>query len=458
VRERRAARARRLCGATSAVLAVLYGGCGPSGSTDLGLAVKGVTADTSDSVSTVVRVHWTTAQPTVGYVRYGTTEEMDQATPLETDPVNKHSLSLLGLEPGTRYFYRVLVWDGADAGASDTATVRTGALPEGLPTLTRKGKGNDLWTVVPVLGAEPAVVIIDPGGQVVWYHTDEQGRDITRARLSADRSSVLYNALSPSEEDPSELVSVALDGSRTESTPVPLLGQDFVELEGGTLAAIAAEVRDFEGAPLRGDAIVEVSADGDLETVWSTWDCFDPAKVQGSDSALGWSGANSLGYDADDDAYYLGMQNFSSIAKIRRSDAACEWVLGGPAATLDWAPEATRFSAQSQVQVRGKRVLVVDGGASGNELRLLQYELDLDQKLATETESLSGPERESGSLLGEATALSGGSLFVNWAAAGRLERLDEDGASTWQLDAEAGHVFGFHSLTNSLYPEAEAAP
>jgi hypothetical protein len=461
VRDGRAARARRLCGIPGAALAVLFGGCGPSDDSTSVARPKDVAAETTESISTVVNVRWTTDEPSVGYVQYGTTEAMEQTTPFEADTAKRHSVSLLGLEPETRYYYRVVVWDGADAGASEIATVRTGALPKGIPALTSEGTGNERFVVVPVLGTESVVVVIDPEGQVVWYHSDDGGRDITRARLSVDGESVLYNALGPPEDDgeASELVRVALDGSKTDSIPVPLLGQDFVELEDGTLAAIAAEIRDFEGAPLRGDQIVEIDADGELKTVWSTWDCFDPAEVPGDDSAQGWSFANSLGFDAgdakdpDDDVYYVGMSNLDSIAKIRRSDGSCEWVLGGSAATLDFAEDATPFSHQSQVQVRGRHVLVVDGGASGDELRFLQYELDLDQGLATEALSINGPERKSGSLLGEATRLNDVSTFINWAAAGRMELL-EDGASTWQLDAEEGFVFGFHSLTDTLYPKA----
>jgi hypothetical protein len=461
VRDGRAARAG--CGISGAALAVLLCGCGPSDDSTSVARPKDVVAEAIESISTVVNVRWTTDEPSVGYVQYGTTREMEQNAPFETEDAKRHSVGLLGLEADTRYYYRVIVWDGADAGASEIATVRTGALPKGIPGLTREGTGNERFTVVPVLGAEPMVVIIDPDGQVVWYHIDGGGRDITRARLSLDEVSVLYNALGPPEDEESELVRVALDGSKVDSIPVPLLGQDFVELPDGTLAALAGEVRDFEGAPLRGDKIIEIDEDGDVKTVWSTWDCFDPATVQGSDSEQGWSFANSLGFDAgdakdpDDDAYYVGMSNFDSIAKVRRSDGTCEWVLGGAAATIDFAAGSTPFSRQSQVQVRNDHVLVVDGGASGDALRLLDYELDFDQGLATEVESIAGPERKSGSLLGEATRLNANSTFLNWAAAGRMELL-EDGASTWQLDAEEGFVFGFHSLTKSLYPEPEAAP
>jgi len=66
-----------------------------------------------------------------------------------------------------------------------------------------------------VLGNTTAVTIIDPAGEVVWYHTEDRDLDFYRARLSLDGTSVLYNAASVSGDpaEDSELVRVALDGS-----------------------------------------------------------------------------------------------------------------------------------------------------------------------------------------------------------------------------------------------------
>src|SRR5690606_21345938 len=141
---------------------------------------------------------------------------------------------------------------------------------------------------------------------------------------------LIYNAGSvsgdPSED--SEIVRVALDGSGSSSTPVPLLAHDFVEHPDGTIGAIVVEYRDVDGVAIRGDQIVEIDADGDLETIWSAWDCFDPAEDMSDDPEHGWTFANALDYDPEEEAYYLGMRNFSSIAKIDRSSGECEWVLG----------------------------------------------------------------------------------------------------------------------------------
>jgi hypothetical protein len=143
-----------------------------------------------------------------------------------------------------------------------------------------------------------AVTIINPEEEVVWYHTDNRELDFYRARLSTDGESLLYNAASVSGDpaDNSELVRVSLDGSVSSSIAIPLLVHDFVEHPDGTLAAIVVEYRDFDGTSLRGDKNVEVDDDGGVATVWSAWDCFDPAQEEGDNIEHGWAFANALDY------------------------------------------------------------------------------------------------------------------------------------------------------------------
>jgi hypothetical protein len=250
---------------------------------------------------------------------------------------------------------------------------------------------------------------------------------------------------------------------------VPLLAHDFVELppgtEGaadGTLAAIVVEYRDFEGTQLRGDQIVEVSPDGELATVWSAWDCFDPAEWMGDSPELGWTFANSLDYDRFDDVYYLGMRNFSSIVRIDRQSGACEWVLGLSASTLEFAEGSQRFLHQHQFDVFDVRsgeetfphLLVLDNeGASGDRSRVMEYELDLEAGVATEVWSYLPEEELYSFVLGEPNRLRDldGGTFVNWGAAGQLERLNDAGERIWKANLPIGYIFGFHTLADSLY-------
>jgi hypothetical protein len=394
----------------------------------------------------------------VGYVEYGPTQALGSKTPLEEEATLDHELPLLGLTADTQYYYRVVIWDGDEAGRSPLRNIRTGDLPVGLPALDRTGTGHDQFTLVPILGRSTgvtAVTILNPEGDIVWYQTDDRDLDFYRARLSRDGKSVLYNAasISGNPAENSELVRVALDGSSQSSTPIPLLAHDFVELPDGTLAAMVVEYRDFEGRPLRGDQIVEVSPSGEVTPVWNSWDCFDPAVNQGDDAEQGWTFGNALDYDPTEDVYYLGMRNFSSIAKIPRGSRGCEWVFGLVASTFEFAPGASRFLHQHQFQLRGNHLLVMDNdGSPGNESRVLEFELDFERKLATQVWSYVANPSVYTFVLGEPTRFDNGDTFINWSAAGQMERVTAAGEVSWQLNAGIGFVFGFNTLADSLYP------
>lgn len=416
-----------------------------------------VEAKLSNDIETVVKLAWRTQEPTRGYVEYGTTAELGLQTPLEAEETSEHEALLLGLPQETRVYYRVVTWDGDSAGVSDVGSIETGRIPGGIPEMEVEGDGHDDFVLVPVLGNTSAVTIINPAGDIVWYHTEDRDLDFYRARLSLDGTGVIYNAASVSGDpaEDSELVKVSLDGSRTTSIPVPLLAHDFVEFRDGDqalLAAIVVDYRDVDGTDIRGDKIVEIDEAGEQKTVFSVWDCFDPAVDQGDSGEQGWTFANALDYDSREDAYYLGLRNFSSIVKVSRSTGKCEWVLGTTASTFEFARGSARFLHQHQFQVIGDRILVMDNdGALETESRVLEYELDVEAGVATQVWSYTADPSVYTFVLGEPQRFTDGSTFINWSAAGQLERLDSNDERVWKLNTRAGYVFGFHQLADSLY-------
>lgn len=419
-----------------------------------------VSARVSEDIVTVVLVSWETASPTRGYVEYGRDEAFTLATPPEAKAATQHQVALLGLKADTEYSYRVV--NEADESTSEALTIRTGKLPNSLPPIELEGEPHDQYVVVPILGIDPTLVIIDPDGDIVWYHKDERELDFFRARLSNDKKTLIYNAGRPSgAASDSGLVKVALDGSGSTSIPIPSLAHDFVELPDGTLSAIATEVRPFEGddpqlsaIDVLGNRIVEVDTDGEMTTVWTTWDCFDPAEVPGEDIEIAWSLANALDYDAEDDAYYLGMRNFSSIAKIDRQSGECEWVLGTHGSTFEFADGSARFLHQHQFQLDGDRIVLMDNdGSIGTESRVLEYELDFENQIATEVWSYTAEPPVYTFVLGETTRLSDGRILVNWSAAGQMDLVTDEGEATWKINTTIGHIFGFNTVVASLYPE-----
>jgi hypothetical protein len=437
----------------AATLALMLEACG--GSPDARRPTD-VVATVSDQIATVVTVRWTTAVPTTGYVEFGATAQLGTRTPVDAAAAQDHTAILLGLTADApAYFRAVSAESGAVVAAGSVQSVRTGPLPVGLPTLTQTGSGFDGFIVVPILGATTAVTIIDAQGRIVWYHSDDRQLDFYRARLSVDGKSVLYNAAKISGEPTaaSELVRVSLDGSQSTSIPIPFLAHDFVEHPDGTLAAMAFDDQtDAGGNRVRGNKLVEVAPDGTQTTVWTSWSCFDPVATPGDDPTQGWTFSNALDYDPAADVYYVGLRNFSSIAKVNRSTGACEWVLGTYGNTFTYAPGAARFLHEHQFDVVGDHILVMDNdGAPGDVSRVLEYQLDVTTMTATQVWSYTADPSVYTFVLGEPIRLADGGTFINWSTAGQMERLDAAGTSIWKLNTDAGFAFAFQTLAASPY-------
>jgi hypothetical protein len=441
--------------------------CGPTDEENLPLDVS---AAVSVDVSTVVSVSWRTETPSTGYVEYGPTKDLEFNTPLSPEETVEHSQLLLGLKSDMPYFYRVVTWDGADAGRSETKSIRTGYLPPGVPLMSVEGTGHDEFTAVGTVGSFQSTLILDPDGDIVWYSLDESELDHYRVRLSRDGTGVFYSNADVSGEpsSASELVFVSFDGSERRAIPIPFLAHDFVEHADGSIAALVLEDRETNGTVVRGNTIVEIDLEGNQTEVWSSWDCFDFETHPGDNSAVGWTFTNALDYEPNEDVYYVGIHNFSSITRVNRTSRECEWVLGSTAATIDFAQGSPSFHHQHQFHVlpdpEGRenvfRIVVMDneGPLAMDTSRVVEYEVDLETNIATETWSFISTPSVYTFVLGEPVRYPNGDTFITWSTAGQLERVTANSETTWKLNASVGTVFGFPSLAKSLYPSTAARP
>ena len=436
------------------LLCMMLAQCADDTETD-GIEIMNPTARISDDISTVIIVEWKTDIATTGRVEFGEGNDFSYSTPMETTPTDTHRALLIGMPSETDVRYRIVASDGESEIVSTPQTIATGDLPSYLPDLVAEGTGPDGFTIVPIIATDRAVVtIIDAKGRIVWYHSDDRDLDIYRARLSRDKQSILYNAASvsgsPSED--SELMRISLDGASITAIPVPLLAHDFVALDDGTIGAIVAEYRSVNDAQVMGNQIVEVSTDGTVLPVWSTWDCFDPETDVGDTTDNGWTFANALDYDPAEDVYYIGFMNFSSIAKVDRTSGRCLWVFGSTAETMTFEENAPRFWHQHQFQVLENGILIFDNdGAPGTESRVTEYAFDFDTNTASEVWSYTAQPSVFSFVLGEPIRLDNGNTLINWSASGQMNLVTSDGDSIYQLNLPMGNVFGFNTLETSLY-------
>jgi hypothetical protein len=447
---------RRLGAALGALFCSLCAACsdsnGDDGSEEPG--IDDVAATVSEQITTVVTVTWSTPEPSVGYVEYGPTEDLGLSTPVSEDETTNHSQLLLGLTANTPYYYRVVAGDGSDAKKSAVKQVRTGYLPPGTPTPDVVGDGLDQFLFVTVLGANNGAYVFNPEGKVVWYWPDDGGLQSLRTHLSRDKKSILYNAAKASG-DPSPdstIVRVALDGSESSSINVPNLAHDFLELPDGSYAAITVDNRMVDGVEVKSNSIVEVALDGTVTEVWSAFDCFDPAVNVSSEPTQGWTLANSLDYDEDEDVFYFGTRGLSSIVRINRETYECDWVFGAEG-DIGFADGSAQFLHQHQFEIFDENHVIVydNDGAGDDTTRVVEYEVDFDAGVATEVWSFTSTPPVYTPVLGEVLRMSNGDTLVDWSYAGQIERVTPDGETTWMLNTGLGYPIGYVTIHSSFY-------
>jgi hypothetical protein len=81
----------------------------------------------------VATISWTTDIPADGQVEYGTTTSYGYRSPLNTKLVIAHFQELIGLQPSTDYYFRVISKNVFGAAPAGTGSFRTPAIPPPIP-------------------------------------------------------------------------------------------------------------------------------------------------------------------------------------------------------------------------------------------------------------------------------------------------------------------------------------
>ncbi|MBA2321564.1 MAG: aryl-sulfate sulfotransferase [Deltaproteobacteria bacterium] len=424
---------------TAASLALLLAACKGDD-----IEISEVEAVVSDDVATVVIVTWRTDVPTRGHVLFGVEGEGERAT-ADTPEGTEHRAVLVGLPANAAISGEVVSGDST----APLPPLETGSLPDDIPTTSFEGEPGDDFalTSATVAGSEEIasnwVLLTDPAGRVVWYHRDDRGLSIFRARASVDGAGVVYASVlengGPSEN--SELVRVSWDGSTESAVAVPNLAHDFVEREDGVVVSLGYVFRD----DIEGNDLVEIRADGSTESLWTTWDCFDPVENAGDDPAHGWTHANALDYDLASGDYLVGLRNLATIARVDTATRTCPWGFGGTGGTVDI--EGTRFIHQHGFELAGDRMLVFDNdGGAGNVSRGIEYAFDEDALTATEERVLVADPPLYSFIMGDIHRLDDGGTVLLWSVPQLIDRLDAEGVRVGRLSIEGGAALGFVEL------------
>ncbi|MFH1315609.1 MAG: aryl-sulfate sulfotransferase [Candidatus Uhrbacteria bacterium] len=249
----------------------------------------------------------------------------------------------------------------------------------------------------------PAYFGYDETGELVWYYPDLENDIFSNCdlELMPDGNYLIHidngwRVITPKGKT---VMQVTADDLGLEN-----IHHDVTFTPQGTYIAIANETRNMSVdwltgdrvAPIKGELLVEVGADGKEIWRWNAFDHLDVNRVALEqtkiDKSLDWLHANGLQYFEDDDSILLSLRSQSWVIKIDHATGEVVWRLGrdgdfellngDPANKIAW------FSAQHAPELHSDgTILIYDNGnerAWTNEQfsRAVMYQLDEDTMTA----------------------------------------------------------------------------
>jgi hypothetical protein len=435
-----------------------------------------VVATVSERIPTVATVSWDEVSPDVrgAYVEYGPDRQHDRKARARIDASGRASAVLLGMKAGSTYQYRAVEMVGDERRTSRRRSLETGTLPAQLPdlsvTIHDEARASGGYVVTSAVSSPSVAMVVDPAGDIVWAHQpdlDFSKLHIPRVLRSRVGDWFVYHAALGLPDDTAEAdlshrlaVRVGADGSGEVHLPIPDAHHDLFEHGDGVLVALTEDVRDVAGHEVKGDRLVEFHADGSERQVWSVWDRFEYDAAEPYNATLGWTHANAVDYDKDEDAYYVSLYALDCIVKIDRVSGETLWVLGGEDSDFALPDGSTSlFGRQHQFEVLDDGIVVFDNGdPDAADSRAVEYALDAAAGTAAlRWEYHLDPPRYNVAL-GDVDRLPNGNTLVTFSALGQIDEVTPEGEVVWRLRSEMGSGFGFTMWRQTLYDVVFAEP
>ncbi|MCB9762902.1 MAG: aryl-sulfate sulfotransferase [Alphaproteobacteria bacterium] len=406
-----------------------------------------------DAAPTVVEVRWPADGEDEAWVDFD-----GGRAPAALDDEGWWRAMLLGLTQNADVTLTAATRAGDRVREGQAQGVTTGLFPAGLPTMVVSGDPGPLdgrFLLGSLAGEHAAVVILNAEGELVWARVIPEGYASPQARLALGGGAVVHNVVDVGRmDDVGALNWVGFDGEVQRALETPGAHHTFAEQAPGEVGYLAVDVRtDDQGAGVVGDALVEVDADGQTTTVFSTWDQwpvrYRPQPLffpQGYD----WTHGNALEYVPERDAWLACFGNIDTIAEMSRADGAVDFVIGAEGDYVFEPPESAIDFPHAPLWLDERRLVVFDSGEEGGRpAQVTIFDIDRDSGVANVEHLIR--EGLPVNALGSAVPVGDDHLLISWGSDGVAGLYTLEGDAVWDLKVQAGGFFARLEVIDDLY-------
>ena len=438
----------------SALVPLLFAACGAPA--DSAAPIE-LTLTASPLLPNVVTAAWTPPTGGTSVVEWGLDGAFDHTTPAAASP----PVVVLGLPIDGTVTLRGVTTE-ADGSRVETSEVELALTPPDpaipAPVVTSGDPDAPGYVLLNAASSDHTwVLIVDRAGRVVWYGAPDEGQLSTSSVISRDGTSVLFSSY-PGDMLVAEgsVKRRALDGSAESAITTPGHHHDFVELPDRSIAFLAARVEVWDGKEVLGDEIRVASGEGEPTTVFSAWDVLTPyamcshfEPVPYAENAWDWVHTNSIRYDEGQDRFLLMSRNLNALFAINAGTGAIEWQLGGAESDFQFIDDRGFDHGHFSDWWEGG-LAVFDNGMHQEPPASRAIAYAVDEEAWTVTPVWSAAAATYNEMLGDVRSGTDGTWLVAWSGEGRIEELDADGATTWELQLPDGYHVGHVTRLDSL--------
>ena len=418
--------------------------------------VADCSATVDEDVATRVRVHSTSERPGPSWVEFDIGD-----TPVVDDESTEHEAVLLGLPQLTEATWRAIT----DGETVCEGTVTTGPLPITAPELTvtlydPERASPEPWILGAVMQSEGTVYILNRAGEIVWFHTAEEGSVLFDVEVLPGGSVAWNVADQDLEQDESFVVEAQLAGHDAVHWPTALGHHAFAATPTG-FAYLMLDIRPWfdpatqETYDVAGDAVVLVDRKGTTTTLWSTWDSFAVASHDHwmeslYDGIADWTHGNALFWSEERGTLLYSSPILRTLVEISTSGSIQTF---GPQGTYQVLDADDAFANQHGATWTDSGTLLMfmtrltRSGGSG----AIEYEIDEAMRTFHPIWSYGFDLGLTTTSLGGAQRLHNGNTLVNFGASGLVQEVTPDGVVVWELVSDLGTLFGDQVMMHDLY-------
>ncbi len=275
-----------------------------------------------------------------------------------------HAQPIVGFKAGRNYEVRVaaVAADGGRVDVVEPFEVTTAPIPATFPQIdahvadgAAAEPGFTVFGTRNKSGAAAFIVIVDAGGDVVWY-LDIATSSVARPLANGHVITILASRTAIEEVDLLGNTVRTWYAARASDPPPPggipvdvfAFHNEIIDVDGGasflTSSDIVQFVDDFPTdendssvrgtmVPVLDQPIVEFAPDGTTLRTWNFLDILKPTRIgfdatQGLPANADWAHTNAAIVDPRDDSIIASLRHQDAVVKVSRSDGSLRWILG----------------------------------------------------------------------------------------------------------------------------------